>query len=591
MHHSRRVAPCSPALSRALALALLLPALVALLAPTPIAAATDYVTTCSGDPATMGSLLHVVINASAGDTIAFDLDCPPATPIIPIFPISIAENLTIDATGHNVAVDGAGTRRVFEIDSGMVTLNGLTIQHGLASNGGGIANGGTLTVMNSSLAGNTANNGDGGGISNTSTLTVMNSTFSGNTTPSIGGGGGIGNSGGTAIVTNCTFTNNSGGRGGGIGNDFGTVTVTNSTLSGNSSPNGGGIANGGTLTVTNTIIAGNSATGVGPDVASTIISGGHNLVGKTDGSDGWIASDQIGTAASPLSANLGLLASNGGPTQTLAVLNGSPAIGAGDPTVCAQTGAGKVNGLDQRGQPRLASTCDVGAFQLPDTLAFGLSGGAAGATLLLTVVLFDGYGALLAPYTGTLRFTSSDALATLPADYTFTGKGSGRDNGTHFFLVTLNTAGTQTVTLTDTLASTLTFTNTTVITPTISMVSPASGGTAGGTPVTITGHGFGTVPANVSVTIGGTPASVTSVTNTQLTIATPAHAAGPADIVVLVNGESIARVRGYTYITPSGLPNGQPSGGTSGIPATLPVPRPPGQAQSGSPSPLPVARP
>jgi hypothetical protein len=383
MHHSRRVAPRSPALSRALALALLLPALVALLAPTPIAAATDYVTTCSGDPATMGSLLHVVINASAGDTIAFDLDCPPATPIIPIFPISIAENLTIDATGHNVAVDGAGTRRVFEIDSGMVTLNGLTIQHGLASNGGGIANGGTLTVMNSSLAGNTANNGDGGGISNTSTLTVMNSTFSGNTTPSIGGGGGIGNSGGTAIVTNCTFTNNSGGRGGGIGNDFGTVTVTNSTLSGNSASNqGGGIFNdvtltvtnstisgnraifgggirtdGGTVTLTDTIVAGNTATDGGPDLGGYASTGGHNLFGTTADVSITLGPGDL-VNPTPLLAPLG---SNGGPTRTIALLPGSPAIDAGSDAACA---AAPVGGKDQRGIARpLGAHCDIGAFE------------------------------------------------------------------------------------------------------------------------------------------------------------------------------------------------------------------------------------
>ncbi|HEX7101552.1 MAG TPA: choice-of-anchor Q domain-containing protein [Nitrolancea sp.] len=59
---------------------------------------------------------------------------------------------------------------------------------------------------------------------------------------------------------------------------------------------------------------------------------------------------------------LGPLASNGGPTQTMALLPGSPAIDAGEDTVCA---ASPVNGLDQRGYTRPAgSPCDIGAFEL-----------------------------------------------------------------------------------------------------------------------------------------------------------------------------------------------------------------------------------
>ncbi len=58
----------------------------------------------------------------------------------------------------------------------------------------------------------------------------------------------------------------------------------------------------------------------------------------------------------------------------------------------------------------------------------------------------DAYGNTVTGYTGTVHFTSSDAGAGLPADYTFTSD----DQGTHTFAVTLQTAGTQTVTATDT---------------------------------------------------------------------------------------------------------------------------------------------
>src|SRR5262249_8280842 len=60
----------------------------------------------------------------------------------------------------------------------------------------------------------------------------------------------------------------------------------------------------------------------------------------------------------------GSLASNGGPTKTIALLAASHAVGAGDPTVCANTGGtAPVAGQDQRGFPRPASACAIGAFE------------------------------------------------------------------------------------------------------------------------------------------------------------------------------------------------------------------------------------
>ncbi len=57
---------------------------------------------------------------------------------------------------------------------------------------------------------------------------------------------------------------------------------------------------------------------------------GNNLIGETDGSSGWVGSDLTGTIASPLDPLLAPLADYGGPTQTMALLPGSPAIGAGN---------------------------------------------------------------------------------------------------------------------------------------------------------------------------------------------------------------------------------------------------------------------
>jgi hypothetical protein len=84
--------------------------------------------------------------------------------------------------------------------------------------------------------------------------------------------------------------------------------------------------------------------------------------------------------------------------------------------------------------------------------------------------------------------------------------------------------------------------------PTISSIVPASGSTAGGTTVTITGTNFA---AGATVTIGGVAATgVTVVSSTSLQAATPARTAGQADVVVTVAGQPATLARGFTYAAP-----------------------------------------
>ena len=113
--------------------------------------------------------------------------------------------------------------------------------------GGGIRNSGTLTVMNTTLSGNTASRG-GGGIYNSGMLTVEDSTVLGND------GSGIYNSG-TLTIRNSSVSQNDGG---GVSNS-GTLAVTGSMLAGNTAHRGGGISNSGILTVTNSTFWGNAA--------------------------------------------------------------------------------------------------------------------------------------------------------------------------------------------------------------------------------------------------------------------------------------------------------------------------------------------
>lgn len=76
----------------------------------------------------------------------------------------------------------------------------------------------------------------------------------------------------------------------------------------------------------------------------------------------------------------------------------------------------------------------------------------AGTALTFTVTVLDPYGNVATGYTGMVHFTSSDAQAALPANYTFTAANA----GAHSFSATLNTAGTDTITATDTATSSLT---------------------------------------------------------------------------------------------------------------------------------------
>ena len=87
---------------------------------------------------------------------------------------------------------------------------------------------------------------------------------------------------------------------------------------------------------------------------------GSNLIGDSTGGSGYVDGtngDLVGTTGNPLDAKLNPLSDNGGPTQTHALLPGSPAIDLGNNTDALAT--------DQRGQPRVVGErCDIGAYEL-----------------------------------------------------------------------------------------------------------------------------------------------------------------------------------------------------------------------------------
>lgn len=185
---------------------------------------------------------------------------------------------------------------------------------GSAGPGGGMwISGGTIT--NSVISGNSA--GSGGGLVGSAT-TVINSTISNNV--AIQNGGGIS---GSLVIINCTISQNSASRGGGI---YGGGNIAHTTISDNSATEGGGIYVFEMLEIKNTIL---EAGAMGANLfnnGGTIISHGYNL--SSDDAGGYLTTsgDQVNT--DPI---LGPLQNNGGPTLTYALLPGSPAIDAGDP--------------------------------------------------------------------------------------------------------------------------------------------------------------------------------------------------------------------------------------------------------------------
>jgi hypothetical protein len=227
------------------------------------------------------------------------------------------------------------------------------------------------------------------------------------------------------------------------------LTVVGSTVAGNWTDGAGGLWVSATqtlATLTSTLVAGNTPATAGPDVSGPVLAtSAYNLIGDgsgasglTDGSNG----NQVGTAASPIDPLLGPLQDNGGPTQTMALLPGSPALNAGDP---AQLGA-----ADQRGVVRSGGV-NIGAYQASAS-AFVLTAPdsvSAGVPFDLTVTAVDAFGQVALDYTGTVTFSStdSDPAVVLPADYAFTAA----DQGAHTFsaCITLVTPDDQALTAAD----------------------------------------------------------------------------------------------------------------------------------------------
>jgi hypothetical protein len=214
-------------------------------------------------------------------------------------------DLKIEGPGANLlSISGNHKSQVFYLGRGTAYLSGLTIENGYSRlDGGGVYSDGTLHLTTCTISGNRGTN-NGGGVSN-----------------------------------------------------YGTLNLQCCTVSGNRATNGGGVFNNnGTLSLNNTIVAGNtntSPTRSPSDVGgSTKVSGAFNLIGR--GGSGGLTDGVNGNIVGVADPGLGPLGNYGGPTKTMALKPGSPAIG---------NGFAALGTTDQRGFPLDTPKPDIGAFQ------------------------------------------------------------------------------------------------------------------------------------------------------------------------------------------------------------------------------------
>jgi CSLREA domain-containing protein len=384
------------------------------------------------DDSTLGdgmcSLRKAINNANAGSDVSSG-DCIIGGEIV--FSVSgkisltstlpaITGPVTIDGSGQTISIDGGGSNQVLQVSvDGSLNLETLTISNGSsATTGGGVANEGTLSCNDVTFSGNTASAQGGAIFNNGATLNVTNCTFSNNsqTTAAVGddGGAAIYTNNGTTTITGSTFNGGDAASNGGaiyadnfVSGHPTTLNITNSTFSGNTATSSGGaVLTYGTANATleNCTLSGNSAgagLGGGVDranpssgtftVKSSIIantSNGGDCAGTIthvaqfpniadDATCGFPTVNSangktLGDSIEPLLDPAGLK-DNGGPTFTIGLQAGSPAIDGISINNCPAT--------DQRGAPRpdredigsIHPACDLGAFEsgtiLPTTTA------------------------------------------------------------------------------------------------------------------------------------------------------------------------------------------------------------------------------
>jgi len=263
-----------------------------------------------------------------------------------------SSNISDDSTqgGYDDAFGGA-----VDTHAGTLSITSSTLDNDSGGGGGALYldSTGAATLTNDTFANDASVYDYGGAIEDLGSATMTGDTFTGDTADD---GAALYYDGTSQQLTNDTFDGNSGYYGAIVLVASGS-TLTNDTIANNTGTEGGGIWDPAEATaIVNTIVADNHGVDCYDGVAGPTVDKGYNL--DSDGTcfaTGGTGSTPESTGDQPsVNPDLGALADNGGPTETDALLTGSPAIGKALASSCPAT--------DQRGVPR-PTACDIGAFQ------------------------------------------------------------------------------------------------------------------------------------------------------------------------------------------------------------------------------------
>jgi len=347
-----------------------------------------------------GSLRDAIDRVASGGLVTFDPGLANSTITLTSGPLVVsAKEVRVDGSAApGLAVSGGGTDRVLIVDAGgTARFSYLTLRDGYGWDlAGGILNNGSLTLDHAVVTGNRVATaaGDywkgGGGIytGGGSTLHLVDSAVTGNNSGWSGGGVYAFFNSTTTIERSTISGNISADVGGGL-RTLSNVDITNSTISGNTATGwyGGALfVTDGIVNLTHVTIAGNTSPSSAPaDVfVGTFGAGSATLTLKNSLVDSaqtncfyapWgagvvtLAADHYnvftdatcftgGTDVVVGNTGIGSLGDQGGPTQTHALLPGSPAIDTVPLAACSLS-------EDQRGISRPQGTqCDAGSFEL-----------------------------------------------------------------------------------------------------------------------------------------------------------------------------------------------------------------------------------
>ncbi len=309
-----------------------------------------------------------------------------------------AANLVLDGVvlTNNTTSDLGGALYFDSCDDrGNATISNSVISGNQTTDGraGGVwfDDSGHLAISNTTISGNTSTESGGGvyfddGID----LLIVDSTFAHNSAGGSGGAVYLNDADAASLIANSTFNDNHAldGSGGAIGTDADRLSIFQTTISGNTASDGGdGLYMGGyvlpagaggsekqepdvgataansTVVLSGTIIAGNAdgTDDVSSDTDNASLETGHSVLGAIDPII--TVDDQGGNQFDVSDPGLDPLASNGGPTQTMALKPTSVALNAGPDPVPDFP----LNTDDQRGPgfPRVQfGRVDVGAYEL-----------------------------------------------------------------------------------------------------------------------------------------------------------------------------------------------------------------------------------